>query len=116
MGATPQPQAAAAAGPAVAVDPPPEDTVTEAQPHARSAPLTEENLAVLHRGNSREERPRSPFDDPLDDSVSAISDMERPVGGGGRGGHGRDVDEVSSAVSSLDDEHGSRRGSRVLGR
>ncbi|KAL1997944.1 hypothetical protein VTN02DRAFT_371 [Thermoascus thermophilus] len=117
MGAPPHPAAAAAAAasaaPAVAVDPPPEDTATAAPPPARSAPLTEENLAVLHRGNSRAERPQSPFDDPPEeDSVSAISDLERPVGGGG---YGPDGDEVSSVVSSLDDdEQGGRIGSRGL--
>lgn len=104
----PQPPGGA---PPVVVDPP-QFTVTEPQPPlGQQTPLTEENLAVLHQSREGRERdrPRSPFADPQDDatnsSISSVSDLEQPLGGG----DGRDIDEIS-AVSSLDEEHGGGRG------
>ncbi|RHZ50035.1 uncharacterized protein CDV56_105759 [Aspergillus thermomutatus] len=52
-----------------------------------------------------EDRPRSPFDHPLDDAMSEVSGLSDRRGAT----HSRDLDDISSVSSISDDEHETRR-------
>lgn len=87
--------------PAVVAARPKSHVKRDSAPQQGSTALTEENLATLGdtpQGYSYQ-RPRSPFDHPDDDIVSAISGLS--PGGNDPRHQGREVDEVS-AISSLE--------------